>query len=345
TYIYGDENTETFSRGDIDGGFGAAFLGAGNFGPGDTLFFPSESSGAVDDLKQETHELRLAYDNGGPLTAQTGLFLFDEYVAISSLSYNTLAPGQPVNGIATRQQQSNSVGLFASLAYDVTTQLTIAGGARYTEDEKDFSVARTLSPFGAGPLGPISDEVSDEQVSFDLSATYRMNDDVNLYGKIAQGYRGPSVQGRLVFGNTVSIADSETVLSYEAGVKSELFDDRARLNANVFFYELSDQQLTVVGGVDNTVQLLNGDKSEAYGFEIDLEAAPTDNFLITAGLSYNHTEIKDDVLLSPGCGVPCTLQDPAVLNDDGDVTGYNISGNSFPNAPEWIGNITARYSI
>ena len=345
TYIYGNENTETFSRGDIDGGFGASFLGAGNFGPGDTLFFPSESSGAVDELTQETHELRLAYDDGGPLTAQTGLFVFDEYVAISSLSYDTFTPGQPANGIATRQQQSNSVGIFASLAYDVTDQLTIAGGARYTEDDKDFSVARELSPFGAGPLGPIADEVSDEKVSFDLSATYALNDDVNLYGKIAQGYRGPSVQGRLVFGDTVSVADSETVLSYEAGVKSELFEDRARLNANVFFYELSDQQLTVVGGVDNTVQLLNGDKSEAYGFEIDLEAALTNNFLVTAGLSYNHTEIKDDVLLSPGCGVPCTLLDPAVLNDDNEVIGYNISGNSFPNAPEWIGNMTARYSI
>ena len=29
----------------------------------------------------------------------------------------------------------------------------------------------------------------------------------------------------------------------------------------------------------------------------------------------------------------------------GAVIGYNISGNSFPNAPEWIGNVTARYSI
>ncbi|MEL6829049.1 MAG: TonB-dependent receptor, partial [Pseudomonadota bacterium] len=29
----------------------------------------------------------------------------------------------------------------------------------------------------------------------------------------------------------------------------------------------------------------------------------------------------------------------------GTLLGYNISGNSFPNAPEWIGNVTARYSI
>ena len=360
TYIYGNETTSTFSRGDIDGGFGAGFLGEGNFGPGDVLFFPSESSGGVDDLTQETHELRFAFDNGGALRAQTGIFLFDEEVDITSLSYDTFAPGQPVNGRATRSQTSESVGVFASLSYDLTDQLTVSGGLRYTDDEKDFTVERTLSPFGAGALGPISDTVSDEQVSFDLSATYALNDDVNLYGRVAQGYRGPSVQGRLVFGDTVSEADSETVISYEAGVKSELWDNRVRLNTGVFFYEVSDQQLTVVGGIDNTVQLINADKGEAYGFEADLEAVITENFLVTAGLSYNHTEIKDDLLISPGCGVPCTLLDPAVFDVSGDIVqvapggmaptggtllGYNLSGNSFPNAPEWIGNVTARYAI
>ncbi|MEL6413344.1 MAG: TonB-dependent receptor, partial [Pseudomonadota bacterium] len=49
TYVYGYETAEVFSRGDIDGGFGAAFLGAGNFGPG-FIPFPSESAGGVDDL-------------------------------------------------------------------------------------------------------------------------------------------------------------------------------------------------------------------------------------------------------------------------------------------------------
>ncbi|MEL7546924.1 MAG: TonB-dependent receptor [Pseudomonadota bacterium] len=360
TYIYGNETTSTFSRGDIDGGFGAGFLGEGNFGPGDIIFFPSESSGGVDDLTQETHELRFAYDNGGALRGQTGVFLFDEEVDITSLSYDTLAPGQPVNGRATRSQTSESIGIFASLSYDLTEQLTVSGGLRFTDDEKDFVVERTLGPFGAPPLGPIADTVSDEQVSFDVSATYALNDDVNIYGRVAQGYRGPSVQGRLVFGDVVSEADSETVISYEAGVKSELLDNRVRLNTNVFFYEVSDQQLTVVGGIDNTVQLINADKGEAYGLEIDLEAAPIENLLVTAGLSYNKTEIKDDLLLSPGCGVPCTLLDPAVFDVAGETVqvspggmapaggtllGYNISGNSFPNAPEWIGNVTARYSI
>ena len=345
TYVFGNEQAEIESRGDIDGGYGAAFLGEGNYGPG-LIPFPSESSGAVDALHQTTHELRFAFDDGGPLRAQTGVFFFDEKVSITSKSFDTLSPGRPVNGIATRKNETDSVGIFASMTYDFTDRLTGSAGARWTDEKKDFVVARTLSPFGAGPLGPIADSVSDDQVSWDASLSFKATEDLNYYARIAKGFRGPSAQGRLVFGDTVSVADSETVLSYEAGAKSELFGNRVRLNADVFYYELKDQQLTIVGGINNTVALFNADKSEGYGFEADIEAAPIDNLLLTGGISYNHTEIKDDLLLAPGCGGGCTVLDPPVYDTDGTtLLGYNISGNSFPNAPEWIANATARYSI
>ncbi|MEM7767141.1 MAG: TonB-dependent receptor, partial [Pseudomonadota bacterium] len=286
TYILGREEAEVFSRGDIDGGFGAAFLGEGNFGPG-FIPFPSESSGEVDELVQLTNELRFAYDGGGALRGQGGMFFFNEDITITSRSYDSLAPGQPINGIAIRENDTESFGLFASLSYDLSDRLTVSGGARWTDDSKDFVVERTLGPFGAPPLGPITGSAGDDQVSWDVSATYAATDAINVYGRVAKGFRGPSIQGRLVFGDTVSIADSETVLSYEAGVKSELFDNRVRANANVFFYELQDQQLTIVGGSNNTVQLFNADEGQGQGFEADIEALPVPNFLVTAGLSYN----------------------------------------------------------
>ena len=344
TYVFGYETAEIESRGDIDGGFGAAFLGAGNFGPG-FIPFPSESSGAVDDLTQTTHEIRFAFDNGGALRAQAGVFKFDEEVFITSLSFDSLAPGQPENGRATRSGDTDSLGVFASLSYDLSEKLTVSGGARWTDEEKDFTVERITSPIGAGPLGPISGTTSDDDISWDVSASYDYTADFNIYARIARGFRGPSTQGRLVFGDDVSTADSETVQSYEAGAKSELFDGRLRLNGDVFYYEIKGQQLTIVGGINNTVALFNGDKGEGYGFEIDAEAVPIDNLLVTAGLSYNKTEIKDDVLLAPGCGGGCTVLDPPVFDGGGALLGYDISGNSFPNAPEWIANATARYAI
>ncbi len=345
TYVYGNEQADIESRGDIDGGFGAAFLGAGNYGPG-FIPFASESSGAVDSLHQNTHELRAAFDNGGPLRAQAGVFLFEEDVFITSKSFDTLSPGRPVNGIATRSNETESTGVFASLTYDLSDKLTVSGGARYTDESKTFVVERTLGPFGSGTFGPVTGSPSDSQVSWDVSLAYQATDDLNYYARVAKGFRGPSTQGRLVFGNDVSTAKSETVISYETGVKSELFDNRVRLNADVYYYELKDQQLTIVGGINNTVSLFNADKGEGYGFEADAEAAPIDNLLLTAGISYNHTEIKDALLLAPGCGGGCTVTDPAVYAADGTtLLGYNISGNPFPNAPEWIFNATARYAV
>jgi len=342
TYVGGIETAEVFSRGDIDGGSGAGFLPNGST-PG-FIPFPSESGGGVDNLTQITHEARFGFNTGGKVSGQAGVFLFDEDVQITSTSYDSLAPGQPENGRAVRNNETNSFGVFGSASWDVTDALTVAGGVRFTDDSKSFSVERTQSPFGAPPLGPLTGDVSDDQVSWDVSATYGITEDVNVYGRVAKGFRGPSIQGRLVFGDTTSIADSETVLSYEAGIKSELFD-RVRLNAAAYTYTIEDQQLTIVGGANNTVALFNADESQGYGFEADIEAAPIDNLLITAGLSYNNTEIKDDLLISPGCGAPCTVLDPEVFDANNNSLGYNISGNSFPNAPEWIGNVTARYAI
>ncbi len=337
-YIFGFENAEIESRGDIDGGFGAVF--APPFGPG-FIPFPSETSGAVDYLDQYTNEILASWDNGGPLSATFGVFLFDEKVDISSKNFSSLAPGNPQDGAtAQRSLDTDSTGIFASLSYDVSEDLTLSGGARWTDDEKNFvsgSDDRTLG---------------DEQVSWDVSAVYSLSDTSNIYARIAKGFRGPTVQQR--FG-APSQADSETVLSYEAGFKSEFLDNRVRLNTSAYMYEFEGQQLTIVGGLDNSVSLFNADKSEGYGFEVDLEALLTENFVVTTGLSYNHTEFKDDVIVAPGCGLIdpdgdgvseplCTILDPAVYDEDDNFLGYNISGNSFPNAPEWIANITARYA-
>lgn len=337
TYLFGFETVEISSRGDVDGGSGAAFLPGGST-PG-SIPFASESAGNVDDLDQFTHELRLAFDNGGPLRAQTGVFVFREDAQITSESFDSLTPGNPLNGVAVRAQETDSIGVFGSLTYDVTERLTVSGGVRWTNDEKSFAVERIIGPFGAGPFGPLTAEPEDDEISWDVSANYAVTEDINLYSRIARGFRAPSVQGRLVFGNAISVADSETVTSYEGGLKSELLDGRLRANFAGFYYELEDQQLTSVGGVNNTVALFNADKGVGYGFEADIEAVLAEGFTATLGMSYNETELRDEGLLIPTCGAPCTVLDPTDANGNAFV-----DGNPFPNAPEWIFNATARYA-
>ena len=335
TSVTAYERVDTYSRADIDGGFGAVF--APPFGPG-LIPFPSESADAVPFHGQFSQEVRLAGDNG-PLGYTIGAFYFHESIKIDSYSFNTLAAGA-LDGFAYQNQKTESWAVFANLDYDVTEQLNVAGGIRYSDDKKDFLAQRTRSPFGAPNTAILRTSPDSSDVSFNLSATYAATPDMNLYARVARGYRAPSIQGRLVFGDTLSVAKKETVMSYEAGVKGVAAEGRLRFDADVFYYRANDLQVTAVGGGANFNRLLNADKATGYGFEFNAEAEPVERLLLTAGLSYNHTELQDSALFTQPCGGGCTVLDPAAPL----AGSVRIDGNSLPNAPRWIANVTAGYS-
>ena len=132
-------------------------------------------------------------------------------------------------------------------------------------------------------------------------------------------------------------------MSYEAGIKATVLDNRARLGFSVFHYTIDDQQITAVGGATNFNTLINAAETIGQGFELDAEAFLTDNLLVTMGLSYNDTEINDPNLMVAVCGGGCTVTDPTVVV--GGATLAMIDGNPLPQAPEWVSNMTARYSV
>ncbi|GAB4576722.1 MAG: TonB-dependent receptor [Rhodothalassiaceae bacterium] len=334
TSVTAFEHGEVFSRGDIDGGFGAAFLGAGNFGPG-FIPFPSETADAVPDLDQWTQELRVASNALDTVNFQAGFFYFNEDLNIESFSFNTLAGGT-VDGFAGQRQKAESWALFASVDIELMPDLILSGGLRYTEDSKDFVAERTLSPFGAPGTGPIMVNPKDEVLSWDASLTYDLNEDVSVYARAAKGFRAPSIQGRLVFGDEVTVADTETIFSVEAGIKAQLMEDRLRVNLSGYVSDMDGQQLTAVGGNANFNRLINAKDTDLAGLEIDLEWAVTRNLLVTAGTSYNFTEINDPDLRTQFCAA-CTVLDPVV----GELAA--LDGNRLPQAPRWIANATARY--
>ena len=111
---------------------------------------------------------------------------------------------------------------------------------------------------------------------------------MTLFSRVATGYRGPSIQGRLLFSNTVTVADSETVTSFDAGVKASLFDNTLRINLAGFYYEVNDQQFTAIGGLGNFNQLINADKGVGKGFELDVDWSPVENLDFSLGYSLNH---------------------------------------------------------
>jgi iron complex outermembrane receptor protein len=84
----------------------------------------------------------------------------------------------------------------------------------------------------------------------------------------------------------------------------------------------------------------NLSRVEQPGLLVDL-AAILDDLDLTAGWSYNHTEIDDSKLSTAPCGSGCSVLDPK-----GALAGtVNIDGNTLPNAPRWIASVTARYGI
>lgn len=343
TSVTGFETLDMYSRGDIDGGWGAAFLGEGAYGPG-FIPFPSESACGIPDLDQFTQEFRLAGNGSGSLNWLLGLFYFNEEVMVDNFSYDTLAPGNPQNGHAVQWQEATAYAMFGSLDYEVNELWNLAAGLRFSHDEKDFWVDRPQPLFQPPLIAPITEQTDEDYTSWDVSATYKASQNVNVYGRVATSFRAPSIQGRIMFcadfeggvnpaTNCVTTADTEEILSAEIGLKSILADNRLRLNLTAYVFDVDGQQLTAVGGEYNIATLLNADKTEGYGLEADIEFIPTANWLMTFGASYNPTKIKDENLTVSPCGGGCTVTDP--LDSNGLAL---IDGNPLPHAPEWIVN-------
>ena len=354
--ITGYEQVKTFSRGDIDGGFGAAFLPPGASGPG-LIPFASETADGIPKHSQWTQEFRLESDTKGPLDWQAGVFFFKEDYKIESFSYDSLAANAQ-DGYERVRQKNTASAVFGALSYEMSPQLKVRAGARYTNDKKTFGVedyfangfAPCIGPtIGAIPgpprctladiaaLGPLSASPRDKKFNWDLSGTYALDKDTNLYARAATGFRGSSVQGSSAF-NDQSVAGPETVTSVEAGVKADLLNRRARVNFGVFGYRVKDLQLTAVGGAANANILLNAKKANGSGFEFDMQALLTDRLVASLGLGYNDTKIKDPGLAVSVCA-QCTVTDP--LDANGKAL---IDGNPLPQAPKTTVNFTLRYS-
>jgi iron complex outermembrane receptor protein len=176
-----------------------------------------------------------------------------------------------------------------------------------------------------------------------VSGTYTVDKDTNVFGRIATGYRAPSMQGRL-FGldSLPTMAGAEKALSFEAGVKQDLFDRRARMSATVFHYRVKDKQLTAGSGTVNQNVLVNADKAIGQGVELDMQANLGGGFTGSFGSSYNDTEIKDANLFVSPCGAPCTVTNPTATRNGSTVAFVN--GNPLPRAPKWQHNFTLKYT-
>ncbi len=272
-----------------------------------------------------------------------GAFYFDE-------TAETLNPqtyfGGGVDLDSNYGSNTEAWALYAQLDFDITEDLKLTLGGRYTEETKDISrffrvnfdpANGITTPLVIADLayGDLPDaKFTDFSPAVTLS--YAASDNVNVYARFAQGFKSGGFNGESnVFAAPTADCPSgaielcqpylpEQVDSYEIGVKSRFLDDRVILNLAAFRNESTDMQLSVFTATTGAASVIqNAAAARIQGLEIETVLRPLDSLTINASLALLDPEYKRFI--------------------DG---GVDVSGNrAFPHAPETTASIGADWRV
>lgn len=147
---------------------------------------------------------------------QAGVFYFDSEFSVTTSPF--FVPP------TTHRHENTAWAIFGQVSYDVSDRFNLTAGLRWTDDDKTTTIDQANYTVVPNPI-----KVDDAKASWDLSGAYTVSDQINLYARVASGFRGPSVQARDVAFTTMptpgvpSVADSETILSGEIGIQGFLY--------------------------------------------------------------------------------------------------------------------------
>lgn len=226
------------------------------------------------------------------------------------------------NALTAGSVDTTSIAVYAHATYDFSESLSATLGARYTKDDKDATVFKNLayvngnSPQLGGSevfvLSVNTDYSNDDswsEFSPRLSVDYRINEELMTYASYSHGFKsgGFDMRGDAAANpETVDGYDPETVDTFEVGIKSELFDNRLRINAALFYTDYQDLQVTVQSatpdGTNFVSAVLNAGEAEVQGAEIELLADLGAGFGLQAAIGYTdaeYTEVITDTANGP----------------------------------------------
>jgi iron complex outermembrane receptor protein len=250
------------------------------------------------DYAQNSHELRLATNGDAPLSAQAGLYYFREQSSQIYTFRDLQLLGLPPYYVFPHGPTiATSKAVFGQATYRITHQLRATAGARYTDDSKS-RVGSTNFQQGA-VFNPATDfallnaaTLKSHQTTWRLGADYDLAPSTLLYGAIATGYKaggfndgclagssqlGLSCPAALAVRADTLLYKPETVRSYEAGIKTRFWNNRASLNLSAFHYDYSNLQLSGVAIVAGAPRFVTANAGEAgvKGLEAEGQAALT----------------------------------------------------------------------
>jgi outer membrane receptor protein involved in Fe transport len=303
-----------------------------------------------------SEELRLLSDFDFPVNFMLGFLFqdtdrdFGQWFGFLGL-LNSAAPRPEYFAASVTKEgytEGQTYSPFAQLLVDVTEDLEIAAGVRYTNEEKNsFFVHPYLNP-GVAALWregqPLFGDQDFDDWSPEATITWRATPDLTLYGAYKTAYKsgGFSISGLYsALGNIDDFLFApETVEGGEIGVKSTLFDGQMRLNATAYWYTFENLQVDFFNSAVFAFTTLNAGEARTRGGEIETEFAPSflPGLTLRGSVAFNDAEYRDFIApcwggqtIGQGCDqiVPGTTPPPGVFN------GQDISGRPTTVAPEW----------
>jgi iron complex outermembrane receptor protein len=264
---------------------------------------------------QLTQELRLSAFFGDLADVTVGGYY---YQGDSGLGGRVNVGGAGLDFAVDDPFDQTSKSVFAHGVLHLGEQLNLTGGIRYTDEEKTYTFSRTSpipgvpTDFRVAPLEGLQVGFSGDRIDWRVAADYEIVPDIRVYGQIATGFKGGGVNPRPYYVTQAAPYDQETATSYEAGLKSTLFDRRLRLNLAYYHTDYSDYQGQVTICQDITPPPLwntpadlcsatrNVGDAKIDGFELELDARPLPGLSIDGALSYTDFRFTNGI---PGSNI------------------------------------------
>ena len=227
---------------------------------------------------------------------------------LGGLASATCAAGPSTNAVDTQfNQDLTSIALFGQLTVNITDDLSLTGGLRWTNDDKEGSFTSTINnpilaprsltnPFGIDLRTAESSPnlvFEDDELTWLLNLSYYVTENIMAYGAYSTGYKtgGFNSEGFNSIGVASGVSrifDSETTDNYEFGIKSSLFDNNLVANFTYFHTEISNFQDRQFDGVNFLVR--NAGVLTQQGLEIDIQAQPADYLYAVMGVGLIDSE-------------------------------------------------------
>lgn len=244
--------------------------------------------------KTFSQELRLSGDAASRFHYVLGLY----YYHANSFSNFTVPAGPafptPIVRGHTAVDQShittNSYAAFGQVGYDITDKLNLTLGGRYTTDHKEDQ--RTVQGFLGAPYS-VDPTPTFRNFSPAVTLNYKPTHSILAYFSYRQGFKSGGFQSLLP--PTAALAATpflpEKVASYEAGLKTTLFDRRVVANIALFRSDITNQQVSRNITL-TTVAIDNAGQTRADGIDLQLTVKPVRALTLSANVTAQRARFR-----------------------------------------------------